>query len=435
MVTHLYPAHVAERQQKTEPALAAAGFDALVLSSGVPFTYYGDDQDAPFHPAPHFAHWVPLGGPQNLLLVRPGKRPQLVRIKPEDYWYEQAPLENPYWAGAFDFKEVADEARAWKELALAGRVAYVGDSPAGAQGHGIPGERCNPAALLARLDWERAAKSPYEVACLEEATKSAARGHVAARAAFLEGASELQIHQAYVQAVGCTDKELPYESIVAIDEHGAVLHYHPKRATKDGRVLLIDCGASHQGYGSDITRTWTTRGADGIFQALLKGMDLLQRELCQMVKPGIPYLSIHEAAHAKIADLLHANGLIRKGGKEAVALGLTQPFFPHGVGHFLGILVHDAGGRQKAPEGGTLAPPPQFPYLRTTRTVGERMVFTVEPGLYFIEMLLKPQRTGPQKDQFDWKLIDRLAGHGGIRIEDNVVVTKDGHRNLTRPHI
>jgi Xaa-Pro dipeptidase len=127
--------------------------------------------------------------------------------------------------------------------------------------------------------------------------------------------------------------------------------------------------------------------------------------------------------------------LIGVRGDDAVEAGLTAPFFPHGLGHFLGIQVHDVGGRQKAPEGGVVPPPRQYPYLRTTRTIEEGHVFTIEPGLYFIEMLLRPHRSGPKAGLFDWKLVDQLAGHGGIRIEDNILVTKSGGRNLTRPRI
>ena len=97
--------------------------------------------------------------------------------------------------------------------------------------------------------------------------------------------------------------------------------------------------------------------------------------------------------------------------------------------------MHDVGGRQKTPEGGTVPPPREFPYLRTTRKIEEGQVFTIEPGLYFIEMLLRPHRIGATKDLFDWKLVDRLAPHGGIRVEDDVLVTRDGHRNLTRPFV
>lgn len=434
-IAKLYPTHVRERQRKTEAALAAAGFDALVIHAGTPFTYFADDFDATFRSTPHFAHWVPVEGPNHLLCIKPGEKPMLVCVKPEDYWYEQLPLGNPFWAASFDVKQVSDEAAAWKLVSTKGRVAYIGDAPAVAQSHGIAPGSVNPLSVVARLDWDRSTKTQYEVACLEEATANASRGHAAARTAFVEGASELEIHQAYVTAVGCIDKDLPYESIVALDEKGATLHYTGKRTKKNGKVLLIDCGAKSLGYGSDITRTWTTEGADKTFQDLVTGVDALQKELCELVKPGKPYLELHHTAHIKIADLLRANSIIKQGGEEAVKLGLTLPFFPHGLGHFLGIQVHDVSGRQKSPEGGLVPPPPQYPYLRTTRTIEENQVFTIEPGLYFIEMLLRPHRTGPLAKHFNWLLIDRLMSSGGVRIEDNVLVTKSGHHNLTRPYI
>lgn len=430
---NLYRDHVLTRQKAAEAALAASGYDGMVIQAGTPFTYFADDQDAPFRSTPHFAHWVPLEGPHHLLHIRCGQRPLLVRVRPEDYWYEQAPLGTPFWLGEFEFHEVPDLGRAWKLIQSKGRTAYLGDDPHGAQS--IAAADHNPEALTKRLDWDRAYKTDYEIDCLEQATVVGARGHSAARQCFLDGGSELEIHHAFVEAVGCTDRELPYETIVALDQKGATLHYCGKRNQRNGKVLLIDCGAKALGYGSDITRTWTSRSADLLFQDLVRGMDLLQRELCEMVRPGLPYLAIHEAAHLKIADLLHKHGILKLGGPEAVATGLSAPFFPHGVGHFLGIQVHDVGGRQQSPAGGVVPPPTSFPYLRTTRTIEARQVFTIEPGLYFIEMLLRPLRTSKLASQIDWSLVDRLSSHGGIRIEDNVVTTASGHHNLTRPHI
>ena len=136
-----------------------------------------------------------------------------------------------------------------------------------------------------------------------------------------------------------------------------------------------------------------------------------------------------------IGDLLHGAGVLKIGGEEALAQGLTAPFFPHGLGHFLGIQVHDVAGHQKEPAGGTQEPPADHPFLRTTRTIEADQVFTIEPGLYFIEMLLREHRSGPKRELFDWSLVDTLAKCGGVRVEDNVLVTADGHRNLTRPHI
>ncbi len=434
-MTTQYADHVRTRQQKAEAALAATGFDALVLHAGTPFTYFADDMDAPHHVNPHFAHWLPLGGPHHLLVVRPGKKPMIVFVKPDDYWYEQAPLGSPFWLSEFELHQVTDEAAAWKLAPNGRRVAYIGDSSDSATAHGIAPGAIQPPALVARLDWDRSTKTPYEVACLEEATRKGGLGHKAARESFLNGASELEIHQAYVEAVGCVDKELPYETIIALDDKGATLHYHAKRRdVRNGKVMLIDCGASHHGYGSDITRTWTTDDADATFREIVQRLDKVQQELCALVKPGLPYPKLHHTAHVKIAALLYGVQVIKAGGEEAVERGLTLPFFPHGLGHFLGIQVHDVSGHQKSPDGGSQPPPPQYPYLRTTRTIDVGQVFTIEPGIYFIEMLLRPYRTGATANQFNWPLIDRLKSSGGVRIEDNVVVTQSGHQNLTRPH-
>src|SRR5688572_8094273 len=186
MVAQHYPAHIAERQRKLETALSAANYDGLVIQAGAPFTYFSDDQDAPFKPTPHFAHWTPLEGPSHLLHLRPGKKPRLVRVAPEDYWYEQAPLGNPYWASQFDLVEVPDVERAWGELQLNGRTAFVGDKPEEAAARGILRDSLNPVSLTSRLDWDRAYKTPYEVDCLSKASELGTRGHAAARSAFQE---------------------------------------------------------------------------------------------------------------------------------------------------------------------------------------------------------------------------------------------------------
>jgi Xaa-Pro dipeptidase len=435
MIEKAYGPHISTRRELAAAALAEAGFDALVLHAGTPFRYHADDMDAPFHTNPHFAHWTPLGGPFHLLVVRAGAKPKLVRVAPEDYWYEQAPLGSPFWAKEFEVVEVPDEASAWKEVAPGKGFAYLGDAPQRAAAAGVPEAGLNPEGLLARLDWDRSYKSAYEVACIEEAGKKAGRGHLAARDAFLDGASELDIHHAYVRAVGCTDAELPYETIVALNPHGAILHYTGKRSARDGDALLLDAGATHLGYASDITRTWARPGVDEAFLALVEGMDALELELCEMVKPGLPYPELQFAAHRKIADLLFRVGVLRVGGPEAVERGLTTPFMPHGVGHFLGIQTHDVAGHQAGPEGGTVAPPAEHPFLRTTRTIEQGQVFTIEPGCYFIEMLLRPFRGGEHDRLFDWDAIARLAPYGGVRVEDDLLATAYGHRNLTRPAV
>lgn len=440
----LFRDHLAQRLRDAEAAFTATGFETLVLGSGVPFTHFADDQDAPFRSTPHFAHWCPLAGPHHLLKVRTGQRPLLVRYAPEDFWYEQTSLAEqwggtPFWAEGFEIVECGSQDAAWAALGDCPKGAYIGDEPGKAEAAGLA---ANPDKLTKHLDWTRSFKTPYELELMLEAQRLGAIGHEAAREAFLDGASEIEIHHAYVQALDCTDADLPYGSIVALNEKGAILHYEGKRShVRNGAVLLIDIGAKHLGYASDITRTYAAEHCDPRFKALLEGMEQLQLELCAMVRPGLHYGDFHQEAHFKIADLLLVRGILRGATRdEAVKAGLTKPFFPHGLGHHLGIQVHDVAGKQLNADGTPAPQPPEHPFLRTTRMIEAGQVFTVEPGLYFIPMLLRPFRSGDKAAhaaQFDWDLIDALTPFGGIRIEDNVLVTTEGHRNLTReflPH-
>jgi len=426
----LFRDHLDRRLAWLEQGLAASGFDALVISSGVPFTYYADDHEAPFQGVPHFRHYCPLEGPHHLLRLEPGQRPLLVRHVPEDYWNEQLPMEGAaFWADAFDLREAATPDAVWALAGRPARAAYLGDEAGRAAAAGFSP---NPRSLVDFLDWGRSRKSAYELRCLEEATERGARGHRASRAAFLAGGSEVEIHHAFVQAADCLDQELAFPSIVALEPKGAVLHYRNKRRVRGGKVLLLDCGARVRGYGSDITRTSAAPGCDPRFTGLMRGVARLQRTVCAALRPGVPFLGMHELAHTELAALLRDSGILKAAPEEALALGLTRPFLPHGLGHFLGINIHDVAGRQTGPEGGLLMPPEHYPALRLTRTLEPGHVLTVEPGLYFIPMLLEPLRAGMHSARFDWKLIDELTPLGGIRFEDNVVITETGARDVTQ---
>ena len=431
-LTALFRNHIAERQRWVESSLAATGFETLIISSGEPYTYFADDQEAPFNANPHFRHYCPLEGPHHVLKLRPGHKPQLIRYAPEDFWYEQLPLGTPFWLGEFDLIEAPTLDAVWEAVGKPRQGAYVGNELLRAAGTEM---ELNPTRLTSYLDWGRAFKTPYEVACTEEATALGARGHEAGRKAFLAGASELEIHYAFVQAVGCLDYELAFASIVAQDEKSATLHYEKKRGFRDGRVLLLDCGARHLGYPSDITRTHLKDTCDGRFRALRDGVEKLELELCDEVIAGRPWGQVHHLAHLKIGALLQAAGILKATPEEAVALGFTRPFFPHGLGHFLGIQVHDVAGKLASPDGTLQPPPPEYPTLRTTQTLAPGHLITVEPGLYFIPMLLRPFREGEHASRFDWKQIDELTPLGGIRIEDNILVTAEGPRNLTRKQL
>jgi Xaa-Pro dipeptidase len=260
-----------------------------------------------------------------------------------------------------------------------------------------------------------------------------ARGHRAAEAAFRGGLSEYEIHTRYVHATGHTEAELPYPNIVALNEHAAVLHYQQldRAAPVLRHSFLIDAGAEVGGYAADITRTYAHEDRD--FQALVQAMHALQQQLCDQVRPGVDYVSIHLDAHLRIANLLREARLIKIPGEDAVARGVSGVFFPHGVGHLLGLQVHDVAGFSIGRDGRQRPSPAAHPYLRLTRILEPGFVVTIEPGLYFIEPLLERARAGAHADCIDWREVERLKPFGGIRIEDDVVCTSGAPENLTRP--
>jgi Xaa-Pro dipeptidase len=154
----------------------------------------------------------------------------------------------------------------------------------------------------------------------------------------------------------------------------------------------------------------------------------MQQELCAAVKVGLPYEQLHERAHDRVGAILADVGVVRVSAAEAVASGLTRAFFPHGLGHSLGLQCHDVGCAE-------LKPKADNPFLRNTTVIAADQVFTVEPGIYFIDMLLAPLRAGAGAQRVDWKLTGELARFGGIRIEDDLRVTPDGAENLTRRYL
>ena len=341
------------------------------------------------------------------------------------------PAQDPdgYWTPIFDIQVVSEPEEARAHLP-AGRVVLLGEWQDRFGEWGFADS--NPAALLDRLHFARAWKSDYEIECMVEASRLGALGHRAAARAFEAGASELSIHLAYMEACQQTETQLPYSNIVALNEHGSVLHYtHFDTAPPaERRSFLIDAGASSCGYASDITRTYSADSDR--FAELIAAMDSMQQGLCAELRPGVSYVDVHITAHERLGALLRDVGLVSMDAEEAVSSGVTRAFFPHGLGHYIGLQVHDVGGFMTNEDGAHVAAPTDHPFLRLTRTVEAGQVMTVEPGLYFIPLLLDPLRHSPAGKRVNWKQVDALLPCGGIRIEDDVLVTDDAPRNLTR---
>lgn len=425
----LYAQHLSTLQQRVETALARSGHDHLLIAAGVPKYHFLDDRDYPFAINPHFLQWVPL--PQHShgwIVLTPGHRPKLVYHQPADYWHVAPSAPEGFWVEHFDIHVIREPKQAGAFLPKQGRMAIVGEADAALDGY-TPN---NPQPLLDYLHYHRACKTGYELHCLREASRIAARGHVVAAAAFREGASEYAINRAYLAATGQNDTNVPYGNIVALNEHAAVLHYQYQdiEAPAQSRSFLLDAGARFHGYSSDITRTWGD--GDTRFQALIDGVEEAQLALVDQVRDGRDYRDIHIDAHLRLAAVLQQLGLVRMAPESQLESGVSAVFFPHGIGHFLGLQVHDVAGFAASDEGGMIARPEGHPFLRLTRTLAPGMVVTIEPGLYFIELLLRELRAGPHAGEVDWEAVAYLSRFGGVRIEDDVVCTTDAPENLTR---
>jgi len=433
-IASLYAEHLQTCQARAERALSLSGHEALLIASGVEKYAFLDDRPYLFQPNPHFKAWLPLvAHPYSWLLVRPGAKPLLVYYQPDDYWHVPPAPPAGYWVDQVELRVISEPEQALQHLpADVSRLAIVGEADAALK-HLIPN---NPEALIHSLHWARACKTPYELQCLREASRIGARAHLAARDAFLAGGSEAEIHRAYLIAAGHTDRDLPYSNIVGLNEHAAVLHYQYQDTARPAQhlTLLVDAGAQVAGYASDITRTWT-RGdaASAEFDALLAAMESAQLALVDEVRQGVDYREIHLSTHRHIARILREQQLVAMSEEAMLAERVTSTFFPHGIGHFLGLQVHDVGGFMASEAGGTRGKPDGHPYLRLTRDLAAGMCVTIEPGLYFIPTLLNKLRATPAAKAVDWAKVERLARFGGIRIEDDVVCRAEGApENLTR---
>jgi Xaa-Pro dipeptidase len=427
-----FSAHLETVVQRVTPILGACGYDSLVIHSGTQRLAFLDDQSFPLRSNPHFLWWVPLrDAPDCLLQFTPGRKPVLVFQSADDFWHKPAQLPDAAWTQCFDIRAVnsADQARTALDP-VSGLTAFIGEPFDGLADFGF--SSVNPPQLLRRLHEQRVHKTPYEIDCLRAASLLGARGHLAAQAAFHQGGSEFAIHQAFLDGCMLREQELPYQAIVALNDNCATLHYQQleRRAPAERHSMLIDAGAQRHGYASDITRTYAASGGD--FQALIDGMEALQQSLCAAVRPGLDWRELHLTTHQLLAELLIEQQLIYTDAEQAVRSGLTSVFLPHGLGHLLGLQVHDVGGRLPDPDGPQLDPPAGHQYLRLTRVLEPGFVVTMEPGLYFIDSLLEKAMTGQHGNAINWRRVQTLRPCGGIRIEDNLILTADGCENLTR---
>ncbi|NNC65881.1 MAG: Xaa-Pro dipeptidase [Gammaproteobacteria bacterium] len=428
----LYGDHLETIAGRHDHALEQAGASHVIVYSGNPKVAFFDDYYYPFKANPHFVSWAPLTNlPFSYIVYTPGEKPILLYFQPHDYWHVVPGAPDGYWTRHFDIRIV----NAIEDVAAhlpddREKCIVIGEIDDEALAFGI--ERINPTTAINILHYARSTKTDYELAIMRLASERGATGHRAAEAAFRAGLPEFEIHRAYCQAVSHTDPELPYGNIVALNAHGAVLHYTDLDRTKPDTCysFLIDAGAQVHGYASDITRTYSF--GDTRFQDLIDRMDVMQQEIVSKVEVGVDYRELHVGTHRMLAELLVDAELATGNPDTLLETGVTSAFFPHGLGHLLGIQVHDVAGFMENESGTTIDPPSGHPFLRLTRVLEENMVLTIEPGLYVIDMLLDKLSGTPAEKLVNRDTVDWLRPFGGIRIEDDVRVLVNDRENLTR---
>lgn len=428
----LYKEHLTDLLTRHRTLMKKNNIENLVVVSGEPISVYQDDMYYPFKSNFFFRTYVPLTDlSHSYLIIGLTGKPTLIYFQPDDYWHTPPADPQGIWPEHFDIKIISKKNDAQSLLPKDNEnIAVLGEETALTKSLTLAQK--NPSNFINGVYWQRAYKSEYEIACLKLANEKAAIAHVAAENAFRANKSEQQIHLAYVEATGMMEHQTPYGNIVALNEHGAILHYQEceSKKPKNFHSFLIDAGASFNGYHADITRTYAYEKNE--FADLIDAMNEMQLACIDSIKTDQAYLDLHIDAHLAIAEIIQQFGFVNMSAEAMVENGVSATFFPHGLGHLIGLQVHDVGGQFADETGAIKSPPKAHPFLRSTRLMEPGIAFTIEPGLYFIDMLLNKQKAGQYAKDFNWSKIESFMPFGGIRIEDDIVVQKEGVINLTR---
>ena len=287
---------------------------------------------------------------------------------------------------------------------------------------------------------QRLIKSKIEIAEIEKALKISYKLHTSAMQKTKHGKYEYEIVKGMEKILTSKGSRWAYLPIFTI--RGERLHnHHYNNKMKKGDLVINDSGAESPNglYSSDITRSFPVSGAftkkqKGIYEIVLKS----QLAAIQAIKPGVTFLEIHLLTAKIIAEGLKKLGLMKGDVDNAVKAGAHALFFPHGLGHMMGLDVHDMEdlGEDYIGYDDKIKRSDQFglAYLRFAKELQSGHVLTVEPGIYFIPQLIKQwQSENKFKEFINYDEVNEYLDFGGVRIEDNILVTKNSHRVLGKP--
>ncbi|KAI1631567.1 peptidase M24, structural domain-containing protein [Biscogniauxia mediterranea] len=284
--------------------------------------------------------------------------------------------------------------------------------------------------LSEAIDECRVIKDDYEVALIKKANQISGAAHRAVFENTRKVKNEYELEGVFIgTCLSQGAKNQAYPSIVASGQAAATLHYVRNDQDLAGKdLLLLDAGAECRTYAADITRTFPVSGrfteqSRAIYEIVLE----MQTKCIAMLKADVPWEEVHLLAHRTLIDGLLSLGILKGDRKEILESRTSVAFLPHGLGHYLGMDTHDTGGHPNYSD-----PDPIFRYLRVRMPLPEGSVITVEPGIYFCEFIIRPYLENPKHSKYiDENVLNNYWSVGGVRIEDNLLITKDGSVNLT----
>jgi Xaa-Pro aminopeptidase len=365
----------------------------------------------------------PFRAHSEYLYLTDRERPRgVLAFDPAEGWIEfVAPVtsEELLWTGLEGDREgVPEGTRPLDEL-----EAFVGPRPV----RHLGATRQPDVPLRDELIRVRRPKDEVELQRMRAAAEATRAGFAELVALIEPGRSERELQVALEAAfLRNGGDSLAFETILAAGDHAAVLHFAPTaRALREGELLLVDAGAEVGGYASDVTRTYAVSGTFTSEQALVHETVRQAGEAAiAACRPGVEWREVHRAAALVVADGLVELGVLRGRREPLVESGAVRLFFPHGVGHMVGLGVRDAGAASD--EGRD--PEPGQPRLRVDIPLAPRQAWTVEPGIYLVPALLAGARG---RDDVVWDRVDDLHGFGGVRLEQNVLIGNEGCEVLT----
>ncbi|ODV88857.1 hypothetical protein CANCADRAFT_28801 [Tortispora caseinolytica NRRL Y-17796] len=296
--------------------------------------------------------------------------------------------------------------------------------------------------LLDAIDEARATKDEYEIAELRKAAEISDHAHLQVMMNRKIETNECHVHaESVYHCMRSGSKHQAYDPICCAGTSASTLHYvrNDQPMLGDGQLLfLIDAGAEWNNYASDVTRCfpiggeWTKESLE-IYTLVQK----MQAETMQLVRPGVHWEDLHLLSHKILVQRFLELGIFRDPQGKPVSDALVQEvldsrvsvaFYPHGLGHMLGMNTHDTAGRANYED-----PDIMFRYLRIRRPLEEGFYVTVEPGCYFNKFLIEDALKKPEQAKYiDQDVLERYWKVGGVRIEDDVLVTADGYENFTK---